>query len=298
VEHALMEQFLQATINGLGNGAIYALAALGFVIIFKASRVINFAQGEFLLIGSYLVLTGVAILGLPWPIALLGAVVVAALIGLVTERLTLRPMIGEDPIAVIMLTIGLSSLFAGVIQMLYGARPRQMPAVLPRGTLEIAGVTISYDTLSAIAIAAIVFAAIGLFFSRTRHGIAMRAVADDQQAALTMGISVGRVFSFAWTIAAATAVFAGLIVANSFQINPVAVTGFGLLVFPVVIVGGLDSVAGAAVGGAVVGLLNQYTATYAPPQLGLTAVVPYVVLLLILLVRPYGLFGEVRIERV
>ena len=293
-----MEQFLQATINGLGNGAIYALAALGFVIIFKASRVINFAQGEFLLIGSYLVLTGVAILQIPWPLAVLAAVVTAALIGLLTERLTLRPMIGEDPIAVIMLTIGLSSLFSGVIQMLYGARPRQMPSVLPRGTIDLSGVTVTYDTLTAIVIAALVFAAIGLFYSRTRHGIAMRAVADDQQAALTMGISVGRVFSFAWSIAAATAVFAGLIVASSFQINPVAVSGFGLLVFPVVIVGGLDSVAGAAVGGAVVGLLNQYTSTYAPPELGLTAVVPYVVLLLILLVRPYGLFGEVRIERV
>lgn len=290
-----METFIQLTITGLANGAILALAALGFVIVFKATGVINFAQGYFLLLGAYLVWAGIVQYGMPWYIAVVVALAVAVLVGLATERFVLRPLVGENVISVIMVTIGLSFVLQGVIQFVWGAEPRPMPAFIPRGAVDVLGVPVSVNRIWAVVVAGSVLIALTVFFQRSRHGIAMRAVADDQQAAMTVGVSIRRVFALAWALAAASAVLAGVIVANLFGVSgDVAV--FGLLVFPVVILGGLDSVPGAIVAGGVIGLLVSYTAGYVGG--GLQQVIPYVVLVLILLFRPYGLFGEVRIERV
>jgi branched-chain amino acid transport system permease protein len=290
-----METFVQLSVTGLANGAILALAAVGFVIIYKATGVINFAQGEFLLIGAYVVFAGIALFGFPWPLAVLLAVGVAVLLGVGTERFVLRPMVGESPVAVIMVTIGLSSLLGAAVQFFFGATPQRMPAFIPGGVVEVAGVTLPISRLFAIGLAALVLGGVTLFFRRSRHGVAMRAVADDQQAALTMGISVRRVFAMAWAIAAITAVVGGLLLANITGVSA-EVAAFGLIVFPVVILGGLDSIGGTIIGGLVIGLLVQYTAGYLGG--GLQQVVPYIILVLILMVRPYGLFGEVRIERV
>jgi branched-chain amino acid transport system permease protein len=283
------------TITGLANGAILALAALGFVIIFKATGVINFAQGYFLLVGAYLVWAGIVQFGLPWVFAVVVALVVAILIGVTTERLVLRPLVGESVISVIMVTVGLSILLQGAVQFIWGTEPRPMPTFIPRGTVDVLGAPVSLTRIWAVVLAGAVLAALALFFQRSRHGVAMRAVADDQQAAMAVGISVRRVFALAWALAAASAVLAGIIVANLFGVSGEVAT-FGLLVFPVVILGGLDSVPGAVVAGAVIGLLVSYTAGYIGG--GLQQVIPFVVLVLILLFRPYGLFGEVRIERV
>ncbi|MFW5899315.1 MAG: branched-chain amino acid ABC transporter permease [Jiangellaceae bacterium] len=290
-----METFLQLTITGLANGAILALAALGFVIVFKATGVINFAQGYFLLLGAYLVWAGIVQFGMPWYFAVIVALAVAALVGLATERFVLRPLVGESVISVIMVTIGLSFVLQGVVQFIWGTEPRAMPAFIPRGSVEVAGVPLSVNRIWAVVLAGAVLAALSLFFQRSRHGIAMRAVADDQQAAMTVGISVRRVFALTWALAAASAVLAGVIVANLFGASAEVAT-FGLLVFPVVILGGLDSVPGAVVAGGIIGLLVSYTSGYVGG--GLQQVIPFVVLVLILLFRPYGLFGEVRIERV
>lgn len=290
-----METFIQLTITGLANGAILALAALGFVIIFKATGVLNFAQGYFMLLGAYLVWAGIVEYGLPWVFAVVVALLVAVLVGLTTERFVLRPLVGENVISVIMVTIGLSLVLQGAVQLLWGTEPRQMPAFIPRGTRELLGAPISLNRIWAVVVAGAVLAALTGFFQRSRHGIAMRAVADDQQAAMVVGISVRRVFALAWALAAASAVLAGIIVANLFGVSAEVAT-FGLLVFPVVILGGLDSVPGAMFAGAIIGLLVSYTAGYLGG--GLQQVIPYVVLVLILLIRPYGLFGEVRIERV
>jgi branched-chain amino acid transport system permease protein len=290
-----MQQFITLTVYGLANGAILALAALGFAVIYKATSVINFAQGEFLLVGAYIVYDAIANYGLHWSLAVTVAVVVAIILGVLVERLILRPMIGESAVAVIMVTIGLAALLRALVQIRYGTLPRRMPAFLPTGSVQLFGATLPVARLAAIVVAAVALGAFTLFFRRSRHGIAMRAVADDQQAAMTMGISVRRVFALAWALAAVSAVIGGLLVANITGVSA-EVAAFGLVVFPVVILGGLDSIPGTMVGGAIIGLLIQYTAGYIGG--GLEQVVPFAVLVLILMVRPYGLFGQVRIERV
>jgi branched-chain amino acid transport system permease protein len=289
-----MIQFIQLTVYGLANGAILALAALGFVLIYKATNVINFAQGEFLLVGAYTFYSAFVLLHLPVVLAVLVGVVVAAALGVIIERLALRPLIGEDPIAVIMVTIGLSAVLKALVQTFYGTTPREMPKVLPRGSVELLGAAVPIDRLVAVGIAAVVLGAFTAFFRWSRHGVAMRAVADDQQAALVQGISVTRIFALAWAMAAVSALIGGILIADIAEVSQ-NLAGFGLVVFPVVILGGLDSIPGTIVGGAVIGLASQYAEGVSP---GASQIVPYVLLVLILLVRPYGLFGQPRIERV
>jgi branched-chain amino acid transport system permease protein len=289
-----MTQFIQLTVYGLADGAILALAALGFVLIYKATSVINFSQGEFLLVGAYAFYSAFVLLHLPAILAVMIGLVIATALGVAIERLVLRPLVGEDPISVIMVTIGLSAVLKALIQMFYGTSPRTMPKVLPRGSVEILGAAVPVDRLVVVAAAAVVLAAFSAFFRWSRHGVAMRAVADDQQAALVQGISVTRIFALAWGMAAASAVIGGVLIADIAEVSQ-NVAGFGLVVFPVVILGGLDSVPGTIIGGIVIGLVRQYADRVSP---GASQVVPYLVLVLILLVRPYGLFGQPRIERV
>jgi branched-chain amino acid transport system permease protein len=290
-----METFIQLTVSGLANGAILALAALGFVLIYKASGVINFAQGQFLLIGAYVVWALTVNAGLHWALAIAGAIGVAVVLGLLVERLILRPLIGEPTISVIMVTIGLAQVLGALVQIIWGTQPHPFPGFIPDDVVSIAGARTGENRLWALGLVVLALVAFAVFFQRSRYGIAMRAVADDQQAALTMGISVRRTFALAWALAGVSAVVGGVLVANLIGVSG-EVSNIGLLVFPVVIVGGLDSVPGAVVGGAIIGLLTAYTGGYLGG--GLDAVIPYVALVAILLVRPYGLFGEVRIERV
>jgi branched-chain amino acid transport system permease protein len=290
-----MSTFINLLAYGLADGTILALAALGFVLIYKATSVINFAQGEFLLVGAYTFYTAFVVLGLPFIAAVLVGVVIATILGVLVERLILRPMVGESPISIIMVTIGLSTVLRAVVQMFYGTSQQQQPAILPTGSVSFLGATVPINRLLVIVIAAVVLTAFTVFFRRSRHGIAMRAVADDQQAAMTMGISVRRVFAMSWALAAVSALIAGVLLGDIAAVD-MNLAAFGLLVFPVVILGGLDSVPGTVVGGLTIGLLKQFTSGYLDP--GLATVLPYIVLVLILLVRPYGVFGETRIERV
>lgn len=290
-----MNTFVALTVYGLADGAILALAALGFVLIYKATRVINFAQGEFLLVGAYTLYAAYVLLGLPLILAAFVGVLFAIVLGVIVERFVLRPLIGENAISVIMVTIGLSAVLKALVQLFFGTSVREQPKILPTGVWEIGGVSVPINRLLVILIAAAVLAGFTVFFRRSRHGIAMRAVADDQQAALTMGISVRRVFALAWVLAAVSALIAGVLLADLSAVEQ-GIATFGLIVFPVVILGGLDSVPGTIVGGLTIGLLKQYVSGYADP--GLAEVVPYLVLVAILMVRPYGIFGETRIERV
>lgn len=290
-----MNTFITLTVYGLSAGALLALAALGFVLIYKATRVINFAQGEFLLVGAYMFYTGFVVLRLPLILAAVFGVLVAIVLGVLVERFILRPLVGESAISVIMVTIGLSAVLKAIIQIFFGTSVREQPPILPSGTIELGGVTLPINRLLVIVIAAVVLIAFSAFFQRSRHGIAMRAVADDQQAALTMGISVRRVFMLAWVLAAISALIAGVLLSDLSAVEQ-NIAAFGLVVFPVVILGGLDSVPGTVIGGLVIGLLKQYVSGYADP--GLAEVIPYIVLVAILIVRPYGIFGETRIERV
>src|ERR687891_232292 len=220
-----MDTFIQLTVTGLSSGAILALAALGFVLIYKASEVINFAQGQFLLIGAYVVWALNVDAGLHWALAVAGAIGVAIVLGLVVERLILRPLVGEPTISVIMVTIGLAQVLGALVQIIWGTHPHAFPGFIPDDTITIAG------------------AGVG-------------------------------------------AVVGGMLVANLIGVSG-EVSNVGLLVFPVVIVGGLDSVPGAVVGGAIIGLLTAYTGGYIGE--GLDQVIPYIALVAILLVKPYGL---------
>jgi branched-chain amino acid transport system permease protein len=290
-----MELFLQLTLTGLTNGAIFALVALGFVLIYKSSDVINFAQGEFLLVGAYLIYALVAELGLPWSLGMLITLGLAVLLGVLVERLVLRPLIGEPIISIIMVTIGLSSLLRAIVNGIWGTYGRAFPAFIPSTNVYIFNAVVPADRLIAIGLGLFLLGAFTLFFRYSADGIAMRATADDQQAALSMGISVKHIFAVAWSISAVTAAVAGALVANIVGVSG-DVSRIGLRVFPVVILGGLDSVPGAVVGGVIIGLLEAYTGGYIGA--GLSPVLPFIALILILMVRPYGLFGEERIERV
>ena len=290
-----MDVFLQLTISGLSNGMIYALIAVGFVIIYKSSDVINFAQGEFLLLGAYIATAFIAQFGLPWSLGVFLTLATAILIGLLVERLVLRPLIGEPLISMIMVTIALSGVLRAVVLAVWGTRPRAFPNFIPSSEIVAGTVTLSADRLLVIGLTGLLLALVGLFFRFTRDGIAMRAIADDQQAALSMGISISRILAVAWAMAAACAAVGGILLANIVGVSQ-EISFIGLRVFPVVILGGLDSIAGAVVGGAIIGLLEVYTSGYIGH--GLNLVVPFIVLILVLMVRPYGLFGRVKIERV
>lgn len=290
-----MNTFVSLLVYGLADGAILALAALGFVLVYKATRVINFAQGEFLLVGAYTFYSAFVLLQLPLVLAAVVGVLVATALGVLVERFVLRPLVGESAISVIMVTIGLSTILRAVVQLFFGTAVREQPDILPTGSIALGGATVPINRLLVILIAGVVLGLFAFFYSRSRHGVAMRAVADDQQAALTMGISVPRIFAMAWVLAAVSALVAGVLLADLSAVEQ-NIASFGLIVFPVVILGGLDSILGTVAGGLTIGLLKQFVSGYADP--GLAEVVPYLVLVAILMVRPYGLFGETRIERV
>ncbi|MGQ9876884.1 MAG: branched-chain amino acid ABC transporter permease [Chloroflexus sp.] len=293
-----MDRFIQLALSGIANGAIFALVALGFVLIYKSSDVINFAQGELLLIGAYLTYAMVEQFGLWWPAGVVLAVVLAAVAGVLIEQLVLRPMIGESAISVIMVTIGLSSLLRAIVGAIWGVTPRPAPQFLPTDTVIILGANVGVDRILAFVLALTLFVILTLFFRYSRDGIAMRAVADDQQAALSMGISVKKVWAVAWAIAAITAAVGGILLMSIFGGVSGTIARVGLIVFPVVILGGLDSIPGAIIGGLIIGLLQSFAGGYLPPEWGVGEVVPFIILLFILLVRPYGLFGQRIIERV
>lgn len=293
-----MDTFIQLTLSGIADGAILALVALGFVLIYKSSDVINFAQGELLMIGSYLTYATITQIGLAWPIGVVIAVAAAAGIGVLIEQLVLRPMIGEPVISVIMVTIGLSSVLRAIIGAIWGTSPLPAPAFIPDDPVIIFGASVGANRLWAIGLSIVMLAALTIFFRRTSEGVAMRAVADDQQAALSMGISVKHIWAVSWAIAAITAAVGGILLASIFGGVGANIATVGLIVFPVVILGGLDSIPGAIVGGIIIGLLRAYAGGYLPPELGLGEVAPFLALIFILLLRPYGLFGQRIIERV
>ncbi|HTD46399.1 MAG TPA: branched-chain amino acid ABC transporter permease, partial [bacterium] len=237
--------FLQLLTNGIVVGMVYALAALGFVLIYKASRVINLAQGYFVALGAFGALAIAQVTHLPFVLAVAASLAGSFLLGLLVERLLLRPMIGEQPIAVIMVTIGLAAVLRGGILLVWGAGNFGFPQLLPESPLVLGPLIVSPVHLGALAISLAFLAVFVVFFRRTTLGVAMRAVADDQQAAQSLGVSVRRVFAASWAIAATVAAVAGVVVGSLNGLNADALSFIGLKVFPAVILGGLDSVPGA-----------------------------------------------------
>jgi branched-chain amino acid transport system permease protein len=294
-----MEFFLQVLLNGLVVGSIYSLVALGFVIIFKSSGILNFAQGEFLLLGAYVFLA-ISSAHAPIGAALLLTFAFSAILGIVLERLVLRPLIGEPIISVIMVTLGLSSVLRAVVQGIWGTDTRPLPSVFSLDPIQLGPLPIARGYLYSAACVAVLLVVLTLFFKYARPGIAMRATADSQQVALSMGISVRRIFALSWSIAAVVSAVGGILLATMRGGVDGSLAILGLKVLPAVIVGGLDSIGGAILGGLLIGVLENLSGGYLDPVFGggVKEVAPFVALVLILMVRPYGLFGKVRIERV
>jgi branched-chain amino acid transport system permease protein len=298
-------------------GAIYALIALGFVVIYRASKVFNFAQGEFLTFGAYL-MTTFAALGLPWPLALAATMLATGLLAATLERAALRPMVGRPVFVTIILTIVLGVLLRLLVVVLWKAQSRAVAVPWnPLATASFGDVRVSVTWLATVAVAAVAVAAFFLLTRFTRMGVAMRATSENQEVAQGLGIRVGRVLGTAWFLSGAFAALAGAFMAASpKQVTPL-LGWTALKAFPAVVVGGLDSLAGAVVAGFALGLLEVLAQGYQTDLAALLAgwfpssrgffiaflkdfhaVFPYVVMIVFLAVRPYGLFGRRRVERV
>ncbi len=297
-----MSFFLEVLIGGLLSGVMYSLVALGFVLIYKASGVFNFAQGAMVFFAA-LTFVGLTELGLsPW-LAFPATLAVMILLGLLTERIVLRPLVNQPQITLFMATIGLAFFIEGLAQMMWGANVRGLELGLQDEPLQWVsdqwGMSISKFDLAAAGVAAVLVTSLALFFSRTRIGRALRAVADDHQAALAVGIPLQQIWGIVWGVAGFVALVAGLLwgARNGVQF---ALTFVALKALPVLILGGFESVPGAIVGGLIIGATEKLAEVYLGPMVGggIEGWFPYVLALLFLLVRPEGLFGEKIIRRI
>jgi branched-chain amino acid transport system permease protein len=297
-----MSYFFQLVVSGIVVGSIYALSALGFVLIYKSSRVLNIAHGQFIAAGAFITYALTVWAGVPILISFVLSMILTFLLAMSVERIFLRRLIGEPIISVIMVTIGLMSILDGLIYLTpFGTENFSFPEFLPNTPLTLGGVSISWTQLVGVLITALLIGAFTWFFKKSTLGIAMRAVSDDQFAAMSIGISVPRVFGLAWALAGLSAAAAGGIIGNITGLNFDTLHAFGIIVFPVVILGGLDSINGAVVAGIIMGLIQQFAGGYLDGNWGLNGtgeVLPYVILLIILLFKPHGLFGVHEIERV
>jgi branched-chain amino acid transport system permease protein len=297
-----MTYFFQIIISGVVVGSIYALAALGLVLIYKSSRVANFAHGQIIAAGAFIAFYLTVKVGIPIFFSFLASMVFTFFLALSVERIFLRRLIGEPIISVIMVTIGLASIIDGLIYFTpFGSENFSFPAFLPQEPISLGGVSISWTQLVGLIITTLMIGAFSWFFKKSTVGISMRAVSDDQLGSMSVGISVPRVFGLAWATAGLSAAAAGCIIGNITGLNFETLHAFGIVVFPVVILGGLDSILGAVVGGIIMGLIQQFAGGYLDGNFGLSGtgdIMPYLVLLIILLFKPHGLFGIHEIERV
>ncbi|ALJ90513.1 branched-chain amino acid ABC transporter permease [Thermus aquaticus] len=297
-----MSFLVELLVSGIVLGLIYALVALGFVLIYKASRVVNFAQGELLAIGAFAAHFFLVTLKLPFLLAFPLALGFTAVVGYTLERVFLKRLVGQPIISVIMATIGLAFFLDGVLHLTpYGAGSYGYPSFLPEGGVTLLGARISYAQLLALGLTLALILAFGWFFQRSTLGVAMRSVADDQMAAMSLGVSVAKVFALAWAAAGLTAAAGGVMVGTISGLNLDSLVHIGLRVFPVVILGGLDSIPGAVVAGILIGVLENLAAGFLDPLVpggGTREVFPFLVLLLVLWFKPHGLFGTEEIERV
>jgi len=312
------EKFANATSSGIALGAIYALLALGLVLIYKATQVLNFAHGAIAALGAFFAAYLATVVNFPgryvsflpitlqWILSALVAVLITAVIGLVLERLAIRPMIGEPLFSVVMITIALDIVIRTITDDLIGTTPRPLGDPWGAGHLAIGPISPAKTEVATLIVTILTLIGIALFF-RSRYGVAMRATAFDQEAAMAQGISAGRVFAMAWAIGAGLAALAGIF-SSVYPRSALGVSGttafFAFRALPAIVIGGLDSITGAVLGGFIVGLAETFAgvyltgATWSFLGVGFAGVMPYIVMLVVLLIRPYGLFGTEEIRRV
>jgi branched-chain amino acid transport system permease protein len=290
-----MEYFALLLSSGLVVGAVYGLVGMGFAIIYKATGIVNFAQGELLMLTAYIAFSIAQSLSLTFLPLMLVTIPIAMLIGITLERLFIRPMLGEPVFSIVMVTVGLAVILRGITIMIWGPDPYEFPLEAASRVIMIGRIPFYEVQLYALATLTIVTIGAWAFFRFTRLGIAMRAVAANEGAAMLMGIEVSRIHMIAWGLSAAIAALAGVLFAALFKLGP-TIWFEGLRSFPAVILGGLDSVLGAALGGLVVGVIENMAQGYMGQ--GLREIAGFVVIVVILMIRPYGLFGSRDIERV
>ena len=285
--------------NGVMIGLMYALIALGFVLIYKATDAINFAQGEFVMFAGFIAAGAAVFAHAPFWVAALLSVGGMVALGFALERVVLRPLIGQPIISVVMATIGLAAVLRGGAVLAFGAGTRNIAIPISDNPIPLGSVTLPPVEVVGAVVSLLFLAGFTWFFLKSRVGIAMRAVADSQQVAMAMGINVRRYFAFAWAMAGVVSALGGIVWGGMLGVdNQLALVG--LKVFPVVILGGLDSIVGAVVGGLIVGIVENLAAGYFDPLVGggTKDFVPYLLMIIVLMVRPEGIFGRRRIERV
>lgn len=286
--------FVEFTLLGLLSSGVSALIALNYVLVYKGTRVVNFAAGEVMMLGAYLYYTAAVLLAWPPAAALLFALALMALASAAIEAMVLRPLAGQPTISILMATIGLASLLHGGVEMVWGQNPLETPALLPRMPLNLGEVMIPGAAIGNFVLAAVLIAALVAFFRYSATGIAMRATASDPVTAATLGVDVQASQRLTWILSGSTATVAGILIASSGSVSP-ALASTALSVFAIVILGGLDSVGGAIVASLVIGWLESLTVGYVGGKM--RDVFPYIVVLAILVMRPYGLLGTREIER-
>jgi branched-chain amino acid transport system permease protein len=295
-----MTFFLQLVLTGFALGMIYALIAIGFVIILKCSEVFNIAQGHFVLIGGYLGYTFLVPLGLPIWAALGMAIATAIIMGLAIERLALRPLVGQPVLAVVMVTIALATILGGLATLLWGAEYKAYHGLLPTITLTVGTISIPSESLIGLIVSVICVVLLMLLFRYTKIGLAMRATAEDLHVVQSLGIRATTVYAVSWAIASVVGVIGGILLGGVSGAN-MELAEVGLKAFAVVLLGGVNSIGGAIVAGIILGMLENVAAGYLDPLLpggGLAQVFPFIVMIIVLVFRPYGLFGLTRIERI
>lgn len=294
-----MEYFFGLLINGILVGSIYSMVALGFVLIYKASRVLNFAQGELLMIGAYLCLELVISLQMGIVIAFLTTLVFMSLMAILIERLILRKMMDAPVMSVIMVTIGLGIILRSIVLLFWGPITLQFPAIFPDVPVDLGVVRVSVIYIYSFFVCLAFMIGFGLFFRFTRMGLVMRAAASSQVAARSVGIRLSRVFALAWVIAAIVSAAGGVLTGNIAGLTP-DLSAYGVRVFPAVILGGLDSIVGTTIAGVLIGVMEELGGGYLRDLTGLSGlapVIPFIILILILWVRPQGLMGTKEVER-
>ena len=295
-----MTFFLQLVVTGFALGMVYALVAIGFVIILKCSSAFNIAQGHFVLIGGYLGYTFLVPFGLPIWASLLLSIGVAIVLGLLIERLTLRPLVGQSELAIVMMTIALATVLEGLATLIWGGEYKTYHGVLPTVTLKLGEISIPPESLIGLIVSIAAVAILMLLFRYTKIGLAMRATAEDLQVVQSVGIRATTVYAVSWVIASVVGVIGGILLGGVSGVM-IPLAEIGLKAFAVVLLGGVNSIGGAIVAGIILGVAENVAAGYLDPLLpggGLAQIFPFVVMIIVLIFRPYGLFGLVRIKRI
>ncbi len=289
--------FLQYLIVGILTGGIYGLIGVGIVIIFKATDVFNFAVGTLMTLGALICVSLITQLHLPFWLAVPATLVIAGIIGILIERVGLRPLLSQPVLSLVMATLAIESILRGMMLMIWTGYTISFPrGLFPGKTIFIGPLFIAHEFLIAFVVAFICFTLVGLFFYKTHTGLKMRVTAESHDVAMSLGVNITTIFAFAWMLAIMVGTLAGIIIGNRLGLQVIITSGMAFKALPAIMFGGLDSVAGAIIGGLVVGVLEKMAGGYIDPKIA--EITPYIILLLILMIRPEGLFGLKRIERI